>query len=169
MFVFGDIQFKAVEDFDLQFLCEMRSDEDINDWLFTVFPISMSGQKKWLDNMLVDEKNKVFIAYSNNCEKIGCVRLSNIDHLNKKVEVGADICIRHRGSGYCKKIYVALEEYCFQYLGMHQMYLHVFAHNEKAIKCYESSGFELTATLNDWVFKKGYQDVCLYTKRYVAV
>jgi len=181
MFEYNDVVFRAVEEFDLQTLHTMRQDEEINDSLFTLYPISMFSQKEWLKNMLSNSTSKVFMVdyiekKQNHVEwqtntvdsesryTIGCVRLNNIDFINRKVEVGADIIKLHRGKGLGKKVYSALLKHCFEQMGVHQVYLYVLEKNERAIKCYESVGFKKVSVLQDWVWKNGsYQNVVLYS------
>jgi RimJ/RimL family protein N-acetyltransferase len=165
MFKYDNIVFRAVDEEDLKTLYFMRRDEDINDMLFTLYPISMFNQKNWLQNMLQSQTDKVFMVDEIvEQQTIACVRLSNIDFINRKMEVGCDILSNFRGKGFCSKIYESLLKYCFDEMGMNQVYLHVLSNNEKAIKCYESVGFTKVCVLREWVWKKGgYQDVELYS------
>jgi len=164
MFKYGNIVFRAVEEDDLKMLYYMRRDEDINNMLFTLYPISMFNQKNWLQSMLNSQTDKVFMVDEVENWTIGCVRLSNIDFVNRKVEVGCDIQENHRGKGYCSKIYDSLLQYCFNEMGMNQVYLHVLSKNTNAIKCYESVCFKKVCVLKEWVWKSGsYQDVELFS------
>lgn len=182
MFQYGNITFRAVDENDLKLLYNMRMDEEINNSLFTLYPISMFNQKEWLKKMLESQSSKVFMVdYTNNkieelkeqfydfslensIQTIGCVRLNNIDFINRKVEVGSDLIKNFRGLGLGKKVYKALLDYCFKEMGMHQVYLYVLENNERAKRCYEAVGFKHICTLKDWVWKNdSYQNVILYS------
>jgi len=162
------IKFRAVEEGDLEFLWNLRRDEEVNNFLFTTYPISMSTQKQWLSSMLSSQTKKVLIVEAEigaAIKKIGCARITDIDHLNRRVEIGADISASHRGKGLAKYLYSALCQYCFDYLNMHKIYLYVLAENKKAIHVYEKAGFKEETVLKAHFFKHGkYQDIVMMSK-----
>jgi diamine N-acetyltransferase len=160
MFKYEDISFRAVERNDLKLLLEMRYDEEINEQLFSVFPLSMENQESWLESLNNKIDYKIFIIEIEN-EVIGYVRLNNIDFLNRRVEVGIDISEKFRGLGYGKKSYNALINYCFSYLNIRKIYLYVFEDNEKALSVYKSCGFEVEAVLKEHIYRKGWKNVVM--------
>jgi RimJ/RimL family protein N-acetyltransferase len=166
MFKYGDISFRSVEERDLTILYKMRKDEEVNDMLFALYPVSMYGQKKWLEQIQNSTDKKVFMVDTKynygSWATIGCVRLTDIDFLNRKIEVGADIYSSFRGHGYSKKIYDGLLQYCFDQMGMNQVYLYCFQDNIRAIKCYTAVGFKQLCLLPEWIWKHGkFQNVVL--------
>ena len=161
MFKYDDIKFRAIDESDLDFLLDIRSDEEVNEHLFTVFPISKFTQKDWLKNLLSNNTYKIFMVINEENERVGYLRLNDIDFLNRRVEIGADIVKNYRGKGYGKKIYQGLIKYCFDYLNMRKIYLYVFEENEKAISVYKKSGFEIEGILKEHIFRKGWKNIVM--------
>ena len=166
MFKYGDISFRAVEERDLILLYKMRKDEVINNMLFTLYPVSMYGQEKWLEHITNSTDKKVFMVEAKinygRLLTIGCVRLTDIDFVNRKIEIGADLCSSFRGKGYGKKVYDSLLQYCFDQMGMNQVYLYCLENNVNAIKCYLSVGFKQLCVLEEWIWKHGiFQNVVM--------
>ena len=164
MFKHKDISLRAVEEKDLQLLYKIRYDEVVNEQLFSIFPLSMSIQNEWLESMLKSLKYKVFMIENDEFKTIGCVRLNDIDHLNRKVEVGADVQEIFRGKGYGKKIYELLFKYCFDCLNMNKMYLYVFEDNSIAITLYKKVGFKEEGKLCNHVYRNGWKNVLIMCK-----
>lgn len=177
MFEYDGLRIRAVEEDDLMLLYNMRRDEQINDNLFYPLPVSLSGQKKWLESMNANQKNKVFmIEYQETIniptgekietwEAIGCIRLADIDHLHQTVEIGADICEQYRGLGLATRLYAMITDYCFTQLNMQKCYLYVLEKNQRAIHVYNKCGFEIEGTLKKHKFKHGkYQTILLMSQ-----
>jgi len=164
MLKYDDISFRMVEEKDLKLLYDMRYDETINEQLFEAIPVSLYGQKSWMESMLKNNTSKVFMIIKHKKVKdevIGCVKLKDIDHRNQKVEVGIDIVEEYRNKGYGTKAYNALIGYCFNYLNMNKMYLYVFEDNTIAVNLYKKVGFKIEGKLVRHIFKNGWKNVLL--------
>jgi RimJ/RimL family protein N-acetyltransferase len=166
MFTYENLSFRAPEERDLQMLYDMRYDESIVNNLFSVWPISMSNQKKWLENILNSSSKKILIIthkdYTNFIQPLGYARLTDIDSIHRKVEVGADIISGFRGQGLGQKTYLALLDFCTRQLNMRKIYLYVFENNETAIAVYKKVGFEVESILKEHIFRNGeYQNVLM--------
>jgi len=155
MLKYEKIRLRAVEYEDLDFLYQLRQDEEIINNLFSPMPVSRSEQNDWFEKMKTDLTQKVLIVEDNLSHTIGCVRLTNIDHFNQKIEIGADIVQEYRGRGWGANLYKAVCNYCFCYFNMRRIYLYVFESNAKAINLYEKMGFVTEGVLKEAVFKHG--------------
>ena len=167
MFKYNDILFRAIEETDLAFLYDMRCDEIINEQLFSVFPVSLFGQKAWLETMQKNEKNKILIVDFegvNEKNTIGYIKLANIDFRNQNAEIGLDIQKNFRKKGLSKNVYNALFQYCFNYLNFHKVYLYVFESNIIAVNIYKKLGFEIEANLKKHVFRNSWKNILIMSK-----
>ena len=55
-----------------------------------------------------------------------------------------------------------LVNYAFQYRNMNRVWLQVIGNNERAIRAYEASGFEIEGRLRDHIWSNGrYHDIIL--------
>lgn len=74
-------------------------------------------------------------------ERVGYVRISDIDKRNKQVKVGVDIHPDHRRKGYATEALVmVLQEFALR--GFHRAWLEVLEGNVRAEQLYRSLGFE---------------------------
>lgn len=102
-------------------------------------------QKEWFRRYLEKSDDAQFIIRAAGKEKIGTVAIYNIDADNANCELGR-LCIgerSHRGKGYMRAAIKTLLDYAFGKLGMYRIYLEVIRDNRKAIRLYESLGFDV--------------------------
>jgi RimJ/RimL family protein N-acetyltransferase len=89
---------------------------------------------------------------------LGNVFFMDVDHIYQTAEAGVFIGeASDRGKGYGGEALSLLLSYGFRYLNLHNIYLHVHADNEAAIKCYKKLGFRECGRRTDAVFKNGHR------------
>ena len=75
---------------------------------------------------------------------IGKAGLSQINHMHRTAELGIVIgepdCL---GKGYGTEATRLLLDYAFNALGLHNVFLRVYAYNARAIRAYEKAGFKV--------------------------
>lgn len=127
-------------------------------------PFTEAGQKVWMENMIKTGK----VVQMMICEKVsgravGSVYIRDIDPVHKKGEYGIFIGEDEaRGQGFGTEAAKLMIRYAFEKLGLHKLFLRVFADNPCAIRSYEKAGFEKEAYLRDEVFLDGnYRDMLL--------
>lgn len=94
---------------------------------------------------------------------VGSVYIRDIDNTHHKAEygifIGEDTA---RGKGYGTAAAKLMIQYCFKELGLHRLFLRVYADNMQAIRSYEKAGFEREAYLREDVCIEGkYRDIVL--------
>jgi diamine N-acetyltransferase len=73
---------------------------------------------------------------------IGLTGLSHIDHVHRTAEFGIGLGEPDsRGKGYGTEAARLVLDYAFTLLGLHNVWLRVFAYNERAIRSYRRAGF----------------------------
>ena len=73
---------------------------------------------------------------------VGSVYLRDIDRINQKAEYGIFIGEEDAlGKGFGSEAAALAIKYAFEQLGLHKVFLRVFADNLRAIKSYENGGF----------------------------
>lgn len=94
---------------------------------------------------------------------VGSVYIRDIDRTHHKAEYGIFIGEEAaRGKGYGTVAAKLMIRYSFEELGLHRLFLRVYADNEQAIRSYEKAGFEKEAYLRDDVCIDGvYRDIVL--------
>lgn len=94
---------------------------------------------------------------------VGSVYIRDIDHIHHKGEYGIFIGEENaRGRGIGTVAAKLMIRYAFEELGLHKLFLRVFADNKRAMGSYEKAGFEREAYLKDDVCIDGiYRDIVL--------
>ena len=95
-------------------------------------------------------------------EVVGIIDLFGFDPFHSRAEVGIVIVEKYRGFGIGQLSLHLLVEYCFGFLGIHQLYAHIDVPNEACRKLFEKCGFKECAYLKDWMRTGStYRDVVL--------
>lgn len=115
------------------------------------------GHLQWVRSMVDTGKVvQMMICDSVSHEPIGVTSVKDIDKQHKKAEfsilIGED---KARGLGYGTQAGKLMVQYGFQVLGLHKIYLKVYASNIRAIRSYEKVGFVKEACLHDDIFVGG--------------
>ncbi len=122
------------------------------------------SHEKWIENMIKPGKVVQMIICEKDGDKpVGSVYIRDIDRTHNKGEYGIFIGEESaRGKGYGTKAAKLMIAYAFEELGLHRLFLRVFADNGAAIASYEKAGFKKEAYLKDDVLIDGiYRDIVL--------
>jgi diamine N-acetyltransferase len=97
---------------------------------------------------------------------IGTIDLFDFDPKNQRVGIGILIAEQSdRKQGFAKDAVQVLCDYCFDVLGLHQVYCHVAVDNPASIALFTAAGFETRGELRDWVRKgRGFVNAVMMQK-----
>ena len=118
--------------------------------LFTV-----ESHENWIKTMVETGKVvQMIICECGTDRPVGSVYVRDIDKTHQKAEYGIFIGEEDaRKKGYGTAAAKLMIRYCFEELGLHRLFLRVYADNAQAIRSYEKAGFEKEAFLRE--------DVCI--------
>ena len=88
-------------------------------------------------------------------EYIGTISLKNINLKAKSAEYAISIRRQAQGKGIAKEATYLILKKGFNELGLHRIYLHVLANNERALKFYEKVGFKYEGEFREHMFLEG--------------
>jgi ribosomal-protein-alanine N-acetyltransferase len=127
-------------------------------------PLDWSGYLAWLAD-LSKNPTRVFFSIRSVVEPrtVGFLTLSNIHAVHRSAELGLRIGNEaERGRGFGRSAVQLALVYAFDHLNLMRVHLTVFAQNTRAIRSYESVGFELEGRLRRAAFIQGkWTDVLL--------
>lgn len=155
MYLLGNVCIKSIEETDLQFLAECRNSLGTWKYLGSIDFTNKVKQLEWWKNSSLDKSKNYFTLWSINDEKIGFVRMDEIDHFNKSIRIGGDIHPNFRSQGYGTRMYNLLLHYCFEQLNMHRVWLFVLHYNDRAINLYKKMGFKEEGIQREAIFRDG--------------
>lgn len=159
----GEIFIRLIEEKDLETLREHRN--DFSTWinLSDITLIYKNQQEIWYTKLINDKSKKYFIAYQWTdvdgvgiaSERIGLIRIDEIDYINRSARVGCDIFKTKRNQGYGKQVMEIIIKYCFDVLNMNRLWLLVAEYNDSAISVYKKVGFLGEGVQKEALYRNG--------------
>lgn len=158
---------RLIEKKDLDFIRQVRSHPETKKYLGTFVLLNEDKQLDWYEKVIKDETQLYFILekttvekgdFNKDCnfiERLGYIRMTNIDYKNNSVCVGGDIDMDERGKGYGKEMYKLIFDLVFDQMNMNCVYLYVLGTNERAMNLYKKMGFKESGRLRQAVWKNG--------------
>lgn len=128
---------------------------------------NIENQKTWFQSLCKEDvhapKNLVLMAYDEENNIVGVVKILNIDWQNRRAELGWDIFKEFRGRGNGKKIVAAGVACCFEMLNLRRLQADILVTNTASQKCAEAAGFIQEGYQKEVVFRNGkYVDNLIY-------
>lgn len=159
------VSLRLMDENDAGIVVRWRNDKMVMDGLFSFMPISVSEQRQWFAKTICDFSRRYFII-EHEGQAAGTIQIVDIDHKNKKAEIGGLIVDpEHRGKGIAKDAVLKITDFGFNDLNLHRLELEVFADNDKAVRVYESCGYEREGILKEYVYKNGrFRDVLIMAR-----
>jgi diamine N-acetyltransferase len=158
MIQINDSRLRSVELKDLPFLKDIRTSEDVQSSVGQRIFLNDTEQENWFGG-LIGNKRVLYTVFEmchlKKWEKMGYARITEIDHINKSMMVGADLQKKYRGLGFGRCVYKLILELGFKQWGMNRLYLLVLESNSRALSLYEKLGFKVEGIQRAAVFKNG--------------
>lgn len=133
------------------------NEEELRPYTGTVYPVSEYEHERWMETVSTDPGRRQFLICKRGEEGcIGTIGLKNFDWIGRQAELYISIGRKgDRGHGYGCDAVKTLVRFAFEQLNLHRIYLHVFASNQSAIRCYEKAGFTAEGILRQQHFSGG--------------
>lgn len=159
------INIRPLERSDLPSRVSWINDELINETLSFSYPVSYASTEAWFNKSILDDTKKHFTICIDENTPIGMCGLLGINYINKNAELYITIGnSKYHGQGYAKQAIHWLQNYAFNNLGLHKIFLHTFDYNNKAIGLYESTGFKREGLLREHLYIRGnYESILVYS------
>lgn len=158
------IYLRPMTEEDTDLIVAWRNSEAVRKHFIYQAMFTREGHLNWLHNVVEAGKAVQMIICELAADKpLGSVYIRDIDREYRKGEygifIGEDVA---RGKGVGTAAAKLMIEYAFEELGLHRLFLRVYAENGRAIRSYEKAGFEREAYLRDDVFVRGaFRDIVL--------
>ena len=160
------VRLRPIDRADLPRFVQWFGDPEVRANLLLYKPIGLAEEERWFENNAAAGDTQAWaIDVRSETEEeawvhIGSCGYHNIDWRNRCGEIGIVVGDRgYWGRGYGTDATRALVGWGFDTLGLHRIYLKVYADNARAIRCYEKAGFVLEGRLREDSFHRGaYRD-----------
>lgn len=135
---------------DLPLTLAWRNQERIRKWFFYSDLITPENHLAWFESYQVRDNDFVFIIEEAEADyrPVGQVSLYNINWSAKNAEFGRLMIGEPDavGKGLARIATQLILNMAFRELGVEEVYLEVYAHNERALSFYKGIGFKITAS-----------------------
>ena len=139
------VEIRALEPEDLEYLYKWENDMDLWDVSDTLTPFSHFTLKKYIDNADKDiyetKQLRMMIVRLEDNMPVGLVDLYDFDPYHMRAGIGIMIHnMENRKQGYASSAIRLMLDYCFETLGLHQVYSSIPSCNIASLKLFESLG-----------------------------
>lgn len=149
---------RIMEEDDLELVRSWRFNPDNYDYFYEFTPVSKLKNKQWFESS-INKSNEINFIIENNKDKkaIGIIALIDIDHRNRKAEMGRVLIgdNAERSKGFGAKAISVLLNYAFNHLNLNKIYCEVFDANKPALNLYKKIGFEVEGNFSNHIYKNG--------------
>lgn len=163
------VKLRAPEPEDLEVMLRFENSTDVWEMSNTTGPYSRFQLKQYIEqsqNDLFADRQLRLMIENEDRQVVGIIDVCYFDPLHNRAEVGiiVDKAFRKHGIG-CAALTI-LEEHCFHYLGIHQLFAYIAIENLPCRKLFASCGYKESAVLKDWMHTcgGGYTDVLVVQK-----
>lgn len=144
---------------DLEILYAWENDTSVWHLSGTLVPYSRYILKRYLQNAEKDifevKQLRLIIELKDKRRPIGAIDLFDFDPYHRRAGVGVLIAGKDdREKGYAKEALGTLKKYCFEVLGLHQLWCNISASNQASLTLFTAAGFELVGEKKEWL-KRG--------------
>jgi len=133
------------------------NDPEVTKTLGIYRPMNGLRERGWFERLYKDDRDIVLaIVLKEQDEHIGNIGLHRIDWKDRGAELGIIIGKRDEwDKGYGTEATSLMLGYGFERLGLHRIYLRVYANNPRGIRCYEKAGLRREGVLRESHFAEG--------------
>lgn len=142
--ILGDgIQLRLLAEQDLPLTLAWRNRDEVRRWFKHSEKLSMGGHQQWFDKHQSGDDALMFIVeHIESGLPVGQVSIYNIDRDIGEAEVGRFIVAPgESGKGLIRVAILRLVDFGFRELALKRVFLEVYRDNLRAIRLYESVGF----------------------------
>lgn len=156
------IRLRAIEPEDIDQL--MQWENNIDNWEVsgTITPFSRNLLQQYINNAHLDiyQIGQLRLMIQEGEETIGTIDIFDFDAFNQRAGIGILIGDQSkRGNGFASESLRLVKKYCFDHLGLTQLYCNILVDNELSLNLFKKAGFEITGTRHKWIRSGGvYKD-----------
>ncbi|HNW70702.1 MAG TPA: GNAT family protein [Bacteroidales bacterium] len=150
------VNLRAVEPADIDFIYRLENDAHNMISAEQKEPVSRYAIEQYVlsvgDGFFTSGQMKLIIESNDTPEKksIGCVDLFEGDTINRRAGIGIFIVAEAQKKGYASAALGLMIEYCFETLGLHQLFCNIGEENKDSLKLFTNHGFQIVGLKKDW-------------------
>jgi diamine N-acetyltransferase len=163
------LQLRALEPEDLPLLYEWENNSEWWEVGNTINPYSKYILREYIANsdktIYELHQLRLMITLKESGITVGMADLFDFDPHNNRIALGLLIDKNYHRKGYAEETVQLLLPYCFDFLRIKTLYMHIPVDNTSSMKLFEKLNFEKTGILKSWIRKgDNYVDVAVWQK-----
>ena len=157
---------RALKHDDLPHFVRWINDPEVRRFMVMRYPFSMTEEENWWKSLVARKGDHIFAIEAGDGTYIGNIGLHDIQTENRRALLGIIIGEKaYWGQGYGTDAIRALLGWAFGYLNLNRVSLTVYEYNDRAIRCYEKSGFRHEGSMRE----AGYLDGKYYDELVMGI
>ncbi len=150
------VRLRALEPEDVEILYRWENDTTIWRVSETIAPFSKYMLRQFIENqshsIYETGQLRLIIEQKETARAVGAIDLFDIDPYNRRAGVGILIYDQDdRKKGYAASALSAITRYCFEVLGLNQIYCNVPANNTASLSLFKGRGFTTAGLKKEWI------------------
>lgn len=162
------IRLRPLEPEDLEYLYKWENNMDLWDVSDTLTPFSRYTLRQYIENSHQDiytaKQLRLIIELLDDKKPVGMIDLYEFDPYHQRAGIGIMIHNEEdRKMGYASSAIALMVDYCFEILGLNQIYCSIPSSNLASINLFEKLGFTRTGYRKEWLRRgKEWEDVVYF-------
>ncbi len=136
---------RLLEEADLEMTLGWRNQDEVRRWFYTSSVLTFEQHRNWVLNSYMPRDNDfIFVIEAKSIGRpVGQISLYDIDFEKRRGEYGRVMIGEPSasGKGIAREATHLILQFAFETLSLDEVYLSVFANNERAINLYKACGF----------------------------
>jgi len=149
------VKLRAVEISDIDLLYKWENDTTTWHLSNTITPYSKFMLEEYIANAQIDiytaRQLRLMIENISSGKAIGCIDLFDFDPYHCRAGIGLLICQEERNKGFAAEALKLLIDYCFDILGMKQLYCNITPDNIHSLALFRKFNFEIIGLKKKWL------------------
>jgi len=151
-----NVVLRPLERTDIPKLLVWINDQEVRQYIATLFPMMEADENEWFDNLHKRKPNDVLLGIVVDGKLIGNMGLHHISWTEGTATTGALIGDKeYQGKGYGSESKMLLLQYAFHTLNLRKICSSVIAYNERSFKYSLKCGYVEEGRLKDQFYRKG--------------
>ncbi len=150
------IKLRAIEPSDVDLILDWENDTDNWEVSGTLAPFSREIISKYVSNAHLDiyqaGQLRLMIDELSTGKTIGTIDIFDFEPFHQRAGLGILIANKdNRNNGYASETLKLVVDYCFNHLGLQQLYCNILSDNEISLKLFQKAGFTINGTQKKWI------------------
>lgn len=141
------VRLRLLEEADLEMTLGWRNQDEVRKWFYTSSVLTFEQHRNWVMNSYMPRDNDFIFVIESKIHgwPVGQISIYDIDFEKRRGEYGRVMIgeAAASGKGLAREATRLILEFAFEVLGLDEVYLSVFASNERAIALYKACGFSV--------------------------